>query len=292
MAVTEMFPPSAVAPDLASYDVIMVNSSAGKDSQVALDVTVKAADEAGVPRDRIVVFHADLSKPNGSRNVEWEGTRELAKEHAEHYGLRFIAIQREQGDLLDHVLDRHHKLRARGDTTTPAWPSSTARWCTSDHKRGMGRRALTLLASEVECKPARILNVMGFRRQESPARAKKVPLRYDEAASGKGTVRQVWEWCPILDWTVDEVWERIGSISTRHHPAYDAGMPRLSCSLCVLSNKAALVLAAQLRPDLAQEYLAVEREVGHTFRKDLSIADIIAAAHTSPRPERIEDWVA
>ncbi len=281
-----------MTPDLQSFDRIMVNSSAGKDSQVALDVTVKAADEAGVPRDRIVVFHADLSKPDGTRNVEWDGTRELAEEHAEHYGLRFITIQREQGDILDHVLDRHRTLRARGDTTTPAWPSSTARWCTSDHKRGMGRRALTMLARDVGRKPARILNVMGFRRQESPARAKKVALRYDESASGKGTVRQVWEWCPILEWTVDEVWERIRSIGTQHHPAYDAGMPRLSCRLCVLAGKDALILSAQLNPELAQEYLAVEQEVGHTFTHALSMADIIAAAHSAPRPERIEDWTA
>lgn len=292
MTMLSLFPRSTVAPDLTTFDVVMVNSSAGKDSQVALDVTVEAADAAGVPRSRLVVFHADLSKPDGSRNVEWEGTRELAQEHAEHYGLRFISVRREQGDILDHVLDRHYKLRARGDTTTPAWPSSTARWCTSDHKRGMGRRALTLLAGEVSDKPARILNVMGFRRQESPARAKKVAFRYDEAASGKGTVRQVWEWCPVLEWTVDEVWERIRSIGTRHHPAYDAGMPRLSCRYCVLAGKDALVLSAQLNPELAQEYLAVEREVGHTFTQALSMADIVAAAAVTPRPDRIADWNA
>jgi hypothetical protein len=35
---------AASAPDLAVYDVILVNSSAGKDSQAALDVTVAGPD--------------------------------------------------------------------------------------------------------------------------------------------------------------------------------------------------------------------------------------------------------
>lgn len=291
-------------PDLRSFDRIMINSSAGKDSQAMTDVIVEAADAAGVDRSRLVMFHADLGR------VEWDGTKELAAEHAAHYGLRFISIARPQGDLLEHVVDRRRSLDAQAEAferdgrhdeaakkrAAPAWPSSTARWCTSDHKRGQGRKALTMLADEVRAtgvdRPARILNCMGFRRQESPARAKKVAFKYDAGASGKGKVRQVSEWCPILEWSVDQVWARIRLAGTRHHPAYDAGMPRLSCSLCVLAGKDALVLAAQLRPEMAQEYLAVEQQVGSRFTDALSMADIIAAGQNAPRPERIEDWVA
>ena len=43
-------------PDLTEYDVIIVNTSAGKDSQVALDVTVHAARAAGVA-DRVIAVH-------------------------------------------------------------------------------------------------------------------------------------------------------------------------------------------------------------------------------------------
>jgi hypothetical protein len=35
-------------PDLASYDVLLVNISASTDSQATLDVTVRAAEAAGV----------------------------------------------------------------------------------------------------------------------------------------------------------------------------------------------------------------------------------------------------
>jgi 3'-phosphoadenosine 5'-phosphosulfate sulfotransferase (PAPS reductase)/FAD synthetase len=78
------------------------------------------------------------------------------------------------------------------------------------------------------------------------------------------------------------VWQRIRASGVPYHPAYDEGMSRLSCSLCVLASKADLIRGAQLRPDLAATYAALEAEIGHRFRNDLSMADIIAmAANTS-----------
>lgn len=273
-------------PDLRSFDVILVNTSAGKDSQCMLDVVVEAARAAGV-LERCVAVHADLEA------MEWPGVPELAQEQAEHYGVRFIRVARPQGNLLDMVNARHDMLRARGDTTTPAWPSSQARYCTSDLKRGQVRKVMTALTTEVRerdglDRPVRILNCMGFRRQESAARAKKQPYRFDGPASTK-TTREVWEWAPILDWTVEQVWARIRQAGTRHHWAYDAGMPRLSCCFCVLAGRDALIRAAQLMPELAQEYLATEVRVGHTFRQDLSMADIVAAANRET-VTTVSDW--
>lgn len=258
-----------------SYDWIVVNSSGGKDSQAMLDAVVEYCDYLQVSRFRIVVFHADLGR------VEWAGTAELAEEQARHYGLRFEKIARPQGDLLAQI---EHRGR---------FPDNANRYCTSDHKRGQGRKLLTALAADTRAehgRPARILQCMGFRREESPARRKKEALRFDESAS-KGR-RHVDEWLPIIDWTVDQVWERIRAAGTRHHWAYDAGMPRLSCSFCVLASKPALIRAAQLRPDLAAEYAAVEVRIGHRFKNDLSMAQIIELAADSPEPVEIADWVA
>jgi hypothetical protein len=39
-----------------------------------------------------------------------------------------------------------------------------------------------------------------------------------------------------------------------------------------------LVCSARLNPALADRYAAVEREIGHRFRADLAMADIIAEA--------------
>jgi 3'-phosphoadenosine 5'-phosphosulfate sulfotransferase (PAPS reductase)/FAD synthetase len=247
---------------LGAYHVILVNSSAGKDSQAMLDVIVELADAEGV-RDRIIVVHCDLGR------VEWEGTVELAARQAGHYGVRFETVRRSLGDLLDHVEDRG------------MWPSSTARWCTSDHKTSQVLKLMTALVREhPETRPLRILNCLGMRAEESAARARKPPFGPDRATNSK---RHVDRWLPIHDWSEEAVWDRIGRSGVDHHPAYQAGMRRLSCCLCVLASKASLVRAAQLNPALAHEYLRVERRIGHRFRDDLSMADILAAAERAPR---------
>jgi len=143
-------------PDLAAYDVILVNSSGGKDSQAMLDEVCTLAEAAGV-LDRITVLHCALG------HVEWPGTSELAREQAEHYGVRYEQRHREQGLLLDQV-------RRRG-----RWPSASARYCTSDQKRGPARKLITQLVTELGDlgRPARVLNCMGLRAEESRARLKK-----------------------------------------------------------------------------------------------------------------------
>ncbi len=263
-------------PDLASYDVILLNTSGGKDSQVMIEKVYNLAVAAGV-EDRLVAVHADLGI------VEWEGTRELAEEQVAHYGIRFEVVSRPQGDLLDHVMDRG------------MWPSSTTRYCTSDHKRGQVAKVMTMLSREVaatitEKRQARILSCMGFRAEESPARAKREPFTFDERASTK-TTRHVDVWLPIHEMTEVEVWASIKAGDVRHHPAYDAGMPRLSCSFCILSSKSALVRAAQLRPELAQDYLAVEELIDHRFTMHLSMAEIIEEAEKGIAVE-ITNWAA
>ena len=101
------------APDLRCYDIILVNSSAGKDSQASLDVVVAAARQARV-LDRVVVVHADLGE------AEWDGVPELAAEHAAHYGLRFELARRERDGALYTILDH---VQHRG-----LWPSASQRW--------------------------------------------------------------------------------------------------------------------------------------------------------------------
>lgn len=261
-----------MAPDLTTYDVIVVNSSAGKDSQAMLDVVVELATAAGV-RERIVVVHADLGR------VEWKGTRELAERQATHYGLPFEAVKRTQNDLLAHVEARR------------LWPSSNARYCTSDHKRGPVGTVITRLAAAVrlrEGRPARVLNCLGLRAQESTARKNKVPFERDRRASN--SYRVVDTWLPIHDWTVDQVWARIKASGVEHHPAYDLGMPRLSCCFCVFAPKSALMIAGRHNPELLAEYAALEVRIGHKFRKDLAIADVQAALACGETAERAENW--
>jgi 3'-phosphoadenosine 5'-phosphosulfate sulfotransferase (PAPS reductase)/FAD synthetase len=261
-------------PDLTGYNWIVINSSAGKDSQAMLDFVVEQCDKEGVPREQVVVAHADLGR------VEWPGTRELAEEQAQHYGLRFYAIRRRQGDLLDHIASRG------------MFPSPTARYCTSDHKRTQVHRLFTHLTTEAlkdQPGPVRILNCMGLRADESPARARRLPFSRDERASNGKRVVDVW--LPIHRWSVGEVWHRIKASGVRHHPAYDLGMPRLSCCFCIFSPRSALLLAGQHNPKLLAEYVAVEKKIGHTFRKELPLAEVQAALRRGEQPGLVRDWL-
>lgn len=271
-------PAAAPGPDLASYDVLLVNSSAGKDSQAALDCVVRLARAQGIA-DRVVVVHCDLGR------VEWEGTAALAEAQAAHYGVRFAKVSRPQGDLLQQVEQRR------------MWPSPQQRYCTSDHKRGQVDKVLTQLSAEVRAKhgrPARILNILGIRADESPTRAKKAPFGRDGRASN--TRRTVDIWLPIHAWTVDEVWTTIRASGVPHHRAYDLGMPRLSCCFCIFAPRAALVLAGHHNRALLDEYVRVEQAIEHSFRMDgkrhltlASIRDAVDAGEL-PAPGSLQSW--
>jgi 3'-phosphoadenosine 5'-phosphosulfate sulfotransferase (PAPS reductase)/FAD synthetase len=275
-----LFPPEQAqtpgpVPDLTLYLWLVVSISGGADSQAALDVTVTEAGRQGIPRSRIVTVFCDLGEED-----EHPGTPELAAEHAAHYGLRHERVFREVPDgqggkvqqgLADHIEDRG------------MWPDSKRRFCTSDMKRGPVWKLFTRLAEEARAAGAegrvRILDVQGKRAQESPERRRMTPFARNDRASNL-TRREVDTWLPIHHWLKEQVFERCAQAGTRVHPVY-AVLGRVSCIACVLAPKSALVRAAQLYPEIFARKLEREQRMGHKFRVDLSIADIIAAAQAA-----------
>ncbi|MFH8465961.1 phosphoadenosine phosphosulfate reductase family protein [Streptomyces sp. NPDC017991] len=273
--------PSAL---LRAADWILLNSSGGKDSQAMASHVCALAAKLGLLH-RIVVVHADLG------DIEWANTRKLAEEQARRLGVRFEVVKAEGGDLLARTVARFFKLKAKAETeareqgldpaaakVAPAWPSSSARWCTSDLKRGPIRKLMTRLVNERGDlgRPVRILNCLGQRAAESAPRAKLAAVEIDRPASnGK---RHVTTWRPVHGWSDVEVWKEIARSGLPYHEAYDWGMSRLSCSFCVLGCEADVVLAARLRPKKADEFVAVEKKVGADFKHGLSMAQIIERA--------------
>jgi 3'-phosphoadenosine 5'-phosphosulfate sulfotransferase (PAPS reductase)/FAD synthetase len=258
-----------ITPSLSNYDWIVINTSAGKDSQVMMHVVVQLAKLQGFPLNKIVAVHSDLGR------VEWKGTRELAEEQAKFYGIYCYVVRRKQ-DLLDHILDRG------------MFPSPKVRWCTSDHKRSQVYKLFTRLTKALHKKKVRILNCLGLRAEESTARAKKLPFKFDAMASnGK---RHIDQWLPIHHWTVSEVWRTIKVSGCPHHQAYDLGMPRLSCCFCIFAPREALLLAGQHNPELLNEYVRVEKKIGHKFRLNLSLLEIKEALNGGERASTVPCW--
>ncbi len=244
------------------YNYVVINTSGGKDSQAMMDVVYEKAVRERYPLSRVVAVHADLGR------VEWEGVAELAEEHARHYGIAFHKVSRPQGDLLVQIEQRGK------------WPSPQQRYCTSDHKRGQITKVVTGLDRQLRTVGGRVrrdmrttyLNCMGMRAQESSARKKMEAIRPNKTMTTKS--RTVTDWLPIHDWKVEDVWARIRGAGTRHHWAYDKGMPRLSCCFCIFAPKPALAIAARLNPGLFKEYVALEEKMGHTFSFNFSLADV------------------
>lgn len=156
-------------------------------------------------------------------------------------------------------------------------------------KRAPTWRKMTALVRELDPgrlgRPVTILEIQGHRADESHARRVLSPYSHNSGASNR-TRRRVDTWYPIHGWTKQQVRDFCDASGVDHHPAYDeppgcgnwAGMSRLSCSFCILAGRRDLILAARRRPQLAARYLTVEQQIGHRFRADLSMADIVAAA--------------
>ncbi|NML55085.1 phosphoadenosine phosphosulfate reductase family protein [Streptomyces sp. R302] len=279
--------PWTTCPDelVTDADWVVVSSSGGQDSQAMLWTVVQRARALGMLH-KVVVVHADLGR------IEWAGTRELAERQAYLAGVpRFEVVRASGGDLLERVETRYRKLKAKAerealergeDPTTakaaPAWPSSSARWCTPDAKRGPIHTLYTRLVAELAHlgRPVRILECIGQRAAESKQRAKLAAVEINRGASnGK---RHVTTWRPIHAWSDRRVWLEISRSRLPYHPAYDWGNRRLSCVFCVLGCVSDLVNGARHVPELAAAYARTEVAVGADFKHGLSMREIIRRA--------------
>jgi 3'-phosphoadenosine 5'-phosphosulfate sulfotransferase (PAPS reductase)/FAD synthetase len=260
--------------NLHDYDFIVINSSAGKDSLCAIWEMSRMIEAQDFPSSNVIISHQDLGQ------MEWEGTKQLAATQARHFGYRIKYSKRRDKDGYEETLLEYVRRRKM-------WPSNTQRYCTSDFKRGPGARVVTALTKGM--KGCRVLHVFGFRSQESPARSKKVKLSVNKMLTTKS--REVDDFLPIHDWTTKEVWDTIKDNQLPYHHAYNLGMPRLSCVFCIFSPFDALVVAGKANPELLDEYIAVEDEIGHTFRNGFSLREVRTAIESDLVPEEIDDWI-
>lgn len=266
-------------PTLSEYDIIIVSTSAGKDSSCCLDVVCEQARKEGVI-DRVVAVHSDLGR------IEWPGCPELAEEQAKQQGVRFLKVSRIgavcdsdptnvdkvaayergeiYGDIIDYLLRKviqdQERARLSERPHTPCWPTQDQRWCTSEFKRGPIQRSYKMLADEwrkrtgTKSKPL-ILEAQGLRAEESPQRAKELQLHPHKEK------KNVHVWLPLKWWWADEVCKRIRDRRIPSHDAYRLGMPRLSCVFCVLArNKGGgpLLIGGYHNRELLDEYCEAE----------------------------------
>ena len=220
--------------------LVSISTSGGKDSQAMTILLARI-----VPRDQLVAVHAPLGK------IEWPGT----VEHIEATlpkGVPLILAPVASGKtLLDRVEERR------------MWASNSIRWCTSDFKTGPIQRELRRYLKAHPQFGGRVVNAMGMRADESPARTRKVPWRRNDRMSVAG--REVFDWLPVFDLSTRDVFRVIRDPGQSPHWAYAAGMSRLSRVFCIMASRADLYTAAQLQPALYRQYANLEERIGHTL---------------------------
>lgn len=244
---------------IAAGALFVGNHSGGKDSQ-AMYLHLRER----VPAAQLALVHADLGE------VEWAGAQEHITATTRGEPLH---VCRSRRGLLQMIEERG------------MFPSPTLRQCTSDLKRGPIERTirglvearirqhLGLPADAKVSKAARaramvagmglVVNCMGMRAQESSSRAKLETFTRSVKNSVAG--RDWYDWLPIHDWTIDQVFAAIKAAGQEPHPIYAAGMSRFSCCFCVMASKADLTTAARLNPALYRRYVGLERSTGQVM---------------------------
>lgn len=240
--------------DLISRGAVFYCShSGGKDSQAQYALLRDL-----VPHDQLVVVHADLGE------IEWTGVQAHIKATVVHQlnVVRAVFADGSEKTLLEQVRRRFAKR-----PEVPCWPSSAARFCTSDLKRDPIHK---FIRQDLKARGTLLgVNVTGLRAEESPARAKRPTLSQNARLSKAG--REIWEWLPVHDLTTAEIFQIIADAGQEPFHAYAEGNDRLSCVFCIFGCQGDLRNGARQRPELLQEYVDLEEKTGYTFFHKQSI---------------------
>jgi len=250
--------------------ILYIGHSAGKDSAAMFEALVKIWD-----KDKIRVIHADLGE------IEHAGAKEFIRDNIDGHDLMIAKAFNKAGDpvdLFDMIRNRRKTLDAAGKFDAPAFPSSAARFCTSDLKTGPIWREIRRDGHDLG------VNCVGIRAEESKAREKKIATRGTLNPNKKNTTktREAYDWWPIAHWTIDEVWAEIAEAGKKPHPAYANGNERLSCVFCIFGSKNDLRNGAKARPDLLAKFTDLEKEVRGTMFHGASLLERIEVNAAEP----------
>lgn len=245
--------------------IVAIGVSGGKDSCAVAIATIKylrSIDFAGT----IVLIHADLGK------VEWKQSLPKCEELAKRLGVELIVVRRKAGGMLERWQGRWLANVERWENLECVklilpWSTPSMRFCTSELK-------VAPICGELKKRfnGHAIINVMGIRRQESTDRAKKPvsvvnsKLLHKTVNAETGMRTSGLDWNPIIEWSVEQVFDEIASIGMLPHVAYtDYGMSRVSCMFCILSNSADLLSAATAAESHGLYREMVDLEIESTF---------------------------
>lgn len=213
---------------------LVINFSGGKDSSAMLAYLCETYPEA---KKHIVM--ADTG-------WEHKDAEAWSRDIVSRFGLELHVVRNPNKDFFAMV-------RKRGK-----FPSPAQRQCTSDLKRGPIQTWIRRNVAD-----PLVINCMGMRAEESPARAKKRPLSRDKTMTN--SKRTVWNWLPIHDWSEAKVRTYLAERDIPLHPVYDY-LNRFSCRVCIYMTSRDLAAVQANDPEAFKMIAELEDEIGFTMQ--------------------------
>lgn len=185
-------------------DIFHVSYSGGKDSEVMLDLVIRA-----LPHDAFIVVFGDT-------RMEFPDTYDAviaAKEKCENFGVRFYTS----------------KSRFSPDESWRIFgpPATTLRWCCSVHKTAPQLLKLREITGKSNF---REMAFVGVRGDESLRRSEYDYVSYGTKHRGQ------YSFNPILEWNSAEIYLYIYSNNIHLNKAYKKGNARAGCLVCPMSR--------------------------------------------------------
>jgi 3'-phosphoadenosine 5'-phosphosulfate sulfotransferase (PAPS reductase)/FAD synthetase len=293
--------------DLLSYDTYIVMFSGGKDSIACYLYLL----EAGVPNERIELWHHDIDGREGSHLMDWPCTPAYCRCFAEAFGVPIYFSWREGG--FEREMLRHNAPTAAVRFETPDGSSGRAggesdklgtrlrfpqvasslsvRWCSSALKIDVAAAAIR---NQERFNGKRTLCVTGERAEESAARAcyASFEAHRTDLRAGKKLTRHVDHYRPVHAWNEAQIWAIIERWRINPHPAYRLGWGRVSCAGCIFGGTNQWASLRAVNPVQFERIATYEEQFGCTIRRDrLSIraAADLGTPYATMTPEVIQE---
>jgi 3'-phosphoadenosine 5'-phosphosulfate sulfotransferase (PAPS reductase)/FAD synthetase len=222
---------------------LVINFSGGKDSTAMLAFLCEKYPDA----KKRVIF-ADTG-------WEHEGTEQWCRDLVARFGL-VLEVVRSQTKTFLTMSEKRGKF-----------PGMNQRQCTSDLKRDP---IVKWIRNNVQ--DPLVVNCMGIRSEESSGRAKQKTLKRN--ARETNSVRTIWDWNPIKDWTEVEVLAYLAERGLPLHPVYSY-LRRFSCRMCIYMTQHDRQQVQKHDPEAVQIIHRIEEKIGFSFFQDGFLKDLL-----------------
>lgn len=142
------------------------------------------------------------------------------------------------------------------------FPSTMARFCTVELKHKPINDLINKLSADCDA----VISWQGVRADESPSRA-RLEKKDVEFGHWHPEPNGLLIYRPILEWTVDQVFEQHRRHGLEWNPLYEQGMSRVGCMPCIMARKGEIAEIAARFPDQVDRLERWEKEVSATAKR-------------------------